>query len=492
VDGRSVARAIGTLVRWFSLTLIIPAGVALGYGEPTLPFILPLVGGTALGLALERLRGSARVVGVREGFAVVALGWLVVAGIASVPYILVGGDAGRPVDAFFEGMSGITATGSSVLVDIPGHDRALLFWRALTQWIGGMGIVVLAIAILPGLSVGGRGLAERETSGHDYQKLLPRARDSAARLWLLYVALSVAAFVAFGLLGLTGIEPRMGTYDAITTAMTTVAAGGFSAEARSFEAFGVAAQWVAIVFMTLVGVSFVLWYRALFRSRRALLRDEELRLYATLLGVGGALLAIVLYAEGRYDTGDSIRHGLFQSASAITGTGFASVDFAGWSSVALAVLLVLMFAGGCAGSVAGGLKIARVLLVGRMVSREVRLTVHRQQQVPVRLSGRTVSEPVLRAIVVYVVLYLGLFALGSIALAADAALRGTPVGLDEAISASAATLGNVGPAFGAAGPMGSFAGYGDPGKVIMALLMWAGRLELLPVIVILSRAYWRR
>ncbi len=175
--------------------------VAIGYGEPTLPFLVPLVGGTALGLALERLRGSARVVGVREGFAVVALGWLLVAGIASVPYILDGGDASRPVDAFFEGMSGITATGSSILVDIPGHDRALLFWRALTQWIGGMGIVVLAIAILPGMSMGGRGLAERETSGHDYQKLLPRARSSAARLWLLYVALSVAAFVAFALLG---------------------------------------------------------------------------------------------------------------------------------------------------------------------------------------------------------------------------------------------------------------------------------------------------
>jgi trk system potassium uptake protein TrkH len=487
-----VARAIGTLVRWFSLSLSVPALIAVSYGEPALPFVLPMAGGTALGLGLERLRGSARVVGVREGFAVVALGWLVVAGIASVPYMLAGGGASRPVDAFFEGMSGITATGSSVLVDIPGQDRALLFWRALTQWIGGMGIVVLAIAVLPGLAVGGRGLAERETSGHDYQKLLPRARDSAARLWFLYVGLSLAAFVAFGLLGVTGIEPRMGMYDAVTTAMTTVAAGGFSTEARSFEAFGAAAQWVAIVFMSLVGVSFVLWYRALFRSHRALIRDEELRLYLALLAAGGALLAVILYAEGRYGGADSIRHGLFQSASAITGTGYASVDFAGWSSVALAVLLTLMFAGGCAGSVAGGLKIARVLLVGRLVGREVRLTVHRQQQVPVRLTGRIVPEPVLRAVVVYVVLYLGLFAVGSIALAADAALRGTPVGLDEAISASAATLGNVGPAFGAAGPMGSFAGYGDPGKLIMALLMWAGRLELLPVIVILSRAYWRR
>ncbi len=479
-------------MRWFSLTLIVPVIVAVGYDEPTLPFVIPLIGGTALGLALERFRGSTRAVGIREGFAVVALGWLLVAGIASVPYMLDGGDAARPADAFFEGMSGITATGSSILIDIPGHDRALLFWRALTQWIGGMGIVVLAIAILPGLSLGGRGLAERETSGHDYQKLLPRARDSAARLWLLYLALSLAAFAAYAVLGLTGIEPQMDMYDAVTTAMTTVAAGGFSAEARSFEAFGAAAQWVAIVFMSLVGVSFVLWYRALFRSHRALLRDEELRLYATLLAVGGALLALVLYAEGRHDGAASIRHGLFQSASAITGTGYASVDFAGWSSVALAILLILMFAGGCAGSVAGGLKIARVLLVGRMVSREVRLTVHRQQQVPIRLTGRTVSETVLRAVVVYVVLYLTLFALGAIALAADAALRGTPVGLDEAISASAATLGNVGPAFGAAGPMGSFAGYGDPGKIIMALLMWAGRLELLPVIVILSRAYWRR
>jgi len=178
-------------VRWFSLTLVVPIGVALYYDEPTLPFIVPLIGGTALGVALERLRGSARSIGLREGFAVVALGWLLVAMIASVPYIVDGGDASRPVDALFEGMSGITATGSSVIADLQGHDQALLFWRSLTQWVGGMGIVVLAIALLPGLGSGG-GLAERETSGHDYQKLLPRARDSAARLWFLYVGLSIA------------------------------------------------------------------------------------------------------------------------------------------------------------------------------------------------------------------------------------------------------------------------------------------------------------
>jgi len=478
-------------VRWFSLTLIVPIGVALWYDEPLRPFVVPLILGTALGLALERLRGSARSIGVREGFAVVSLGWLVVAMVASIPYIVDGGGASRPVDALFEGMSGITATGSSVIVDLTSENHALLLWRSLTQWIGGMGIVVLAIAILPGLGAGG-GLAERETSGHDYQKLLPRARDSAARLWFLYVGLSVAAALAYGLLGATGIDPRFGPYEAITHAMTTVSAGGFSPEARSFEAFGAAAQWVATVFMTLVGVSFVLWYRALFRSRRALLRDEELRLYLGLLLAGGLVLAVILFGEGRYDGATSLRHGLFQSASAITGTGFASVDFAGWSSVALAVLLILMVAGGSAGSVAGGLKVARVLIVSRLVSREVRLTVHRQQQVPVRLSGRVIPEGALRSIVVYVVLYLGLFTVGTIALAADAALRGTPVGLDEAISASAATLGNVGPAFGTAGPMGSFAGYGDPGKLIMIVLMWAGRLELLPVIVILSRAYWRR
>ena len=397
------------------------------------------------------------------------------AGIASVPYILDGGDASRPVDAFFEGMSGITATGSSVLLDIPGHDRALLFWRALTQWIGGMGIVVLAIAILPGCSTGGRGLAERETSGHDYQKLLPRARDSAARLWFLYVGLSVAAFLAFGLLGVTGIEARMGTYDAITTAMTTVAAGGFSTEARSFEAFGAGrAVGRDRVHVARRRQLRAVVPRAVSQPPRAAARRGAAALRLAARASAASLLAIILYAEGRYDGADSIRHGLFQSASAITGTGYASVDFAGWSSVALAVLLMLMFAGGCAGSVAGGLKIARVLLVGRLVGREVRLTVHRQQQVPVRLTGRIVAEPVLRAVVVYVVLYLGLFAVGSVALAADAALRGTPVGLDEAISASAATLGNVGPAFGAAGPWARSPGTAIPGKLIMALLMSAG------------------
>jgi trk system potassium uptake protein TrkH len=195
-------------VRWFSLTLIVPIGVAVWYDEPTRPFVVPLVVGNRLGLALERLRGSRRSIGVREGFAVVSLGWLVVAIVASIPYIVDGGGASRPVDALFEGMSGITATGSSVIVDLTSENHALLLWRSLTQWIGGMGIVVLAIAILPGL-VGG-GLAERETSGHDYQKLLPRARDSAARLWFLYVGLSVAAAIAYGLLGSPASIPGSG------------------------------------------------------------------------------------------------------------------------------------------------------------------------------------------------------------------------------------------------------------------------------------------
>jgi trk system potassium uptake protein TrkH len=491
VDIRTTFRTVGSIVRWFSLTLIVPVIVAAIYGEPTAPFWWTMAIGFAAGLALERL-GPSRDIGLREGFLVVAIGWLAVAGVGALPYMFEGGDISGPLDAYFESMSGFTTTGSSVMADISSHGRGILFWRSFTQWLGGMGIIVLALAVLPRLSGGGRALMERESPGPDFDKLVPRIRDTAARLWGLYVGISAIGIAAFWVAGVVGLEPKMGLYSSACHTFAAMATGGFSPEPRSFEAFGATAQWIAVAVMGAAGVNFALWYRGLFRSRRAFLRDEELRVYLGLIVVSSAIFAVILLFEDRYGAADAIRHAVFQSVSTITTTGYASADFAAWSAPALLLLLLLMFPGSCSGSTGGAIKIVRAQLAVRVMRREVRTAAHPDLVEPIRISGRPVDERAVRAVIGFVLLYIVVFIVGAILLASDAAARGLPVSVEEALAASATAIGNVGPGFGASGPMGSFADFGPPGKTVMIWLMWTGRLELLPALVLVSRSFWLR
>jgi trk system potassium uptake protein len=491
IDLRATVRTVGSIVRWFSLTLVVPAFIAVVYDESAAPFLWALAIGSGLGLAMERA-GPPRDIGLREGFLVVALGWQLVAVVGALPYVFEAGDIKAPVDAYFESMSGFTTTGASVMADIASHGRAILFWRSLTQWLGGMGIIVLALAVLPRLSGGGRALMERESPGPDFDKLVPRIRATAARLWVLYVGFTVLSATAFWVSGAVGLEPKIGLYSAVAHAFAGMATGGFSPEPRSFEAFGATAHWIAVATMVVAGMNFALWYRGLFRSRRAFLRDDELRAYLWLIGIATAVLTLILLLEDRHHVHDAIRHAAFQAVSTITTTGYASTDFAVWSTPALLLLLLLMFAGGCSGSTGGSIKVVRMLLVTKLLRREIRTGVHPELVSPIRLSGRVVDEAALRATAGFVLLYIFVFIVGAIVLAADAAGRGLPVTVEQALAASATSLGNVGPGFGENGPMGSFAAYGDLGKATMALLMWTGRLELLPALVLLSRSFWLR
>ena len=289
-----------------------------------------------------------------------------------------GGDIKSPIDAYFESMSGFTTTGSSVMADISSHDHAILFWRSMTQWLGGMGIIVLALAVLPRLSGGGRALMERETPGPDFDKLVPRIRDTAARLCGACTSASRrSASRRSGSRALSASNRRWGSTPPTATRSRRWRRGGFSPEPRSFEAFGATAQWIAIAVMGVAGVNFGLWYRGLFRTRRAFLRDEELRGYLAAdrrhvgdlrrpAGVGGSLR--------RSPT--PIRHGVFQAVSTITTTGYASADFAPWSAPALLLLLLLMFPGSCSGSTGGAIKIVRAQLAIRVMRREVRGAAH--------------------------------------------------------------------------------------------------------------------
>jgi trk system potassium uptake protein len=492
VDVRASVNLVALMTTWLSLTLLAPAFVALWYGNSLAPFLVPLPIGVAVGVGVERLTRGATDIGLREGFLVVSLAWLVAAALGALPYIVEGGDIDRPIDAYFEAMSGFTTTGATVMSDISSHSRAILFWRSLTQWLGGMGIIVLALAILPRLTAGGRSLMENESPGPEFDKLAPRIKDTAKRLWLLYIGITVIGIALLCLVGYGGLSPGMDLYNAVCHTFTAMATGGFSTEPRSIEPFGAWAQWVLVLIMFSAGMNFALWYRGLFRTPRWFLRDEEFRLYVICIVGASAILTWMLYGDQFQDLEGSIRHATFQTVTIMTTTGYGSTDFALWPGLGLFILVILMFIGGCAGSTGGAIKPVRFLITGRAVKREVETAAHPQQVKPIRVSGKTVEEDVVRAALVFILLYVLIFALGTVILLIEADARKLDLGAIDAVAAAATTIGNVGPGFGFAGPFGSFAPFGDGSTLTMIVLMWVGRLELIPVLVLATRAYWRR
>jgi len=495
VDVPAALDLVGTLARYLGLASVLPVAVALWYGEPFWPFLAAGAIVSGLGVVLERTTpsGASVRVGVREGFLVVAITWLLAAGFASLPYLFAGGDQlSHPVDAYFEGMAGFTTTGATVVTDFDDLSRSVAMWRQFTQWLGGMGIIVLAVAVLPRLRVGGRQLLESELPGPEIAQLSERIRSTARKLWILYAVLTLAETLALSVLGWLGVDDRMTPFEALAHAFATMPTGGFSTQARSIEAFSAAAQWIIALFMVIAGVNFALTYRALFRRRPGVLvRDEEVRVYLGLLFIASVALVIQLWGYGLAANEEAIRTAVFQVVTIMTTTGFATTDFATWPVVMLLTLFALMFVGGSAGSTSGGIKVVRHLLLGKMLRRELDQTVSPEVVLPVRLNGSPVDERTLRAIAAFILLYVGFWAVGAAAIAIESAIGDVGIGALDALAISASAVGNVGPSFGVTGPMGSYEPLGDVSKLTMIVLMWVGRLEIVPVAVLLTRHYWR-
>jgi trk system potassium uptake protein TrkH len=493
VDLRGGLGLTGTLVKYLSLSAFVPAAVAVAYDEPPWPFLVAAALGFASGFGLERLGGRTASVGFREGYLVISLTWLLAAVFGAIPYLLSGEpQLEGPVDAFFESMSGFSTTGSSVLTNVDAVDHSMLLWRQFTQWVGGMGIIVLALAVLPRLRVGGRQLLDSEMPGPETDRLAERIRTTVRRLWLLYIALTIVLACLLTFLGVVGVDHRMGVFEAVSIALATLPTGGFMPDSRSMADFAAASQWIVVVFMVVAGINFALVYRALVRRRwRSTSTDQELRLYLGILALASIALVVELWAEGLATGETAVRHGVFQVVSIVTTTGFASTNFTVWTTFALMLLVGLMFVGGSAGSTGSSVKVVRHLLLGRSLRRELRQTLHPEEVMPIRLNGLVVQERTLRAVTSFILLYIGLFFVGTGIIAIDTAIQGPSLAPFDAIAAAATSLGNVGPGTGAAGPYGSFASYPDASKLTMAGLMWLGRLEVIPVVVLMTRHYWR-
>jgi len=494
IDVPAAVHLIGTLGKYLSVAALFPVPFALWYHEPFWPFLAAGAITGAFGYLLERLTsGAAERIGVREGFLVVSATWLLAAGFAALPYVLSSGpQLSGPIDAYFEGMSGFTTTGASVASDLTEINRSLGIWRQFTQWLGGMGIIVLAIAVLPRLRVGGRQLMESELPGPEITQLSERIRSTARKLWFLYVGITLVQILLLASVGWLGLDDEMTPYQALANAFATMPTGGFSTLPRSAEGFAPISQWILAFFMAVAGANFALMYLGIIRRRpRSFVRDEEFRLYVVMLLVASAALTAMLWGYGIAEGEEAVRAAVFQTVSIMTTTGLASADFALWPAVLMLALFALMFVGGSAGSTGGSIKVVRHLLLGKALRREIDQTLCPEVVMPIRLNGTPVDERTLRAITAFVLLYVGAWAVGASVIAIDSAITGAGLGTLDSLAAAATTLGNVGPAFGPAGPMGSFAELGDVSKLTMIGLMWVGRLEIVPVVVLATRHYWR-
>jgi trk system potassium uptake protein TrkH len=525
VDWRKSVALAGTVVKYIAATMLLPLGVSLVYGEDTLVFLAAIVITVATGLLLEQFESDVDL-GSREAILFVALVWVVVSVIGTIPYLLAGFGTDSTVglslhsggafvesvtNALFESTSGFTTTGSTVLGEISfeQHSHALLMWRQLTQWLGGMGIIVLMVAVLPEVAVNGAEFIESEAPGPELQKMTPRIVETARLLWLFYIVFTALYIGLLYALSLAGpplldeqVAPKMDLYNAVAHGLTTLPTGGFSPQADSIAAFSPAVQWVVVPFMIVAGVNFALFYFVLKGEPRSIFRDREFQTYVgAILGLvvilwgllfSGSAPALELGGRTQGVLGNSLRQAAFQIGSLMNSTGYATSDFAQWDTPAQMLLVFTMFIGGSAGSTGGGIKIIRWLVVLKASRRTLVLTARPEAVSPVRVGGRVVSEEAVRGIVAFSFLYLFVFAVATVLISLDAARAGFELEPLEALSASLATLGNIGPGFGLLGPFGSFEGFPVTSKLLMTALMWLGRLEVIPVLVLFTGAFWTR
>ncbi len=475
---RVVLGVISSILWLLSVFLLIPLIVALYYGEPIHIFIIPFIYTIIIAYFFKFFfKAQKEEWNLKEGFFIVASTWFIAALIYSLPYMLEGVP---PINALFESMSGVTATGATALPDIEKHSKSLLFWRSLTQWLGGMGIIMLFVAILPKLGVAGRQMFRAEVPGLQEERLRPRIRETAKILWLVYIALSFAEFI---ILMIAGLSP----YDAITHTFTSISCSGFSPYSNSIAAFGdPLVEAILVVFMFLGGANFALHYKTIHSDKKSLIKDQEFKFYLLIIVSATLVLVYELFRNNVYSVTDAFRYSIFQVISILTTTGYATVDFNLWPDSPRFILFLLMFIGGCAGSTSGGVKVVRLLLLLKYAQKVLHKVIHPKAVIPIRFNNKTVPEEIIHSIVSFMVIYILIFAASSTLL--------SMLGMDfiTTLSASIATLGNVGPGLGLVGPMESFDNIPDPGKLILIANMWIGRLEVFTVIVLLTPTFWKR
>lgn len=463
--------------------MMIPAviiGVCDGTSRSVLAFLLTIAATLVFsGIIALFSRKAKKGFYAREGLVCVGLGWVFLSIFGCLPFVI-SGEIPHFADALFEIVSGFTTTGSSILVNVEALSRCMLYWRSFSHWLGGMGVLVFILAVIP-RSKGSDGfslhLLRAESPGPDVGKLMPKLKKTALTLYSIYIALTVINFAAL-------MIAKMNWFDALCTAFGTAGTGGFGTKADSMASYSPAIQIITTVFMLLFGVNFNCYYWLLLRNFRSVVKNEELRLYLGSFAFATALITIntlKLFSS----VGEGIRHAAFQVASIMTTTGFATTDFNLWPAFSKAIILALMIMGACAGSTGGGFKCVRVLLLFKNLKRSIKKLLHPQSVETVRMDGEPVRESIVENTGTYLIAYVFIAVASFLIISLDG------FSVETNLSAMLSCLNNIGPGFDVVGPMGNFAGYSVISKLILILDMLAGRLEIFPILVLFSKRTWK-
>ncbi len=483
MNKRMVLYTLGQIVKLEAACLVLPLVTALLYREVcALHIAIVAVVALVLGFAMTLIsRPRNQVVYAKEGFIIVAGAWVLMSAIGALPFFF-SGEIPNYIDAFFETVSGFTTTGASILEDVETISRGLLFWRSFTHWIGGMGVLVLMMAVMPAATSGRTiHIMRAEMPGPVVGKLTPRVTDTAKVLYLIYLGMT-AAEVIFLLCG------GMGLFDSLLHAFGTAGTGGFGVYRDSLGSFSPYIQWVVAIFMLLFGVNFNLYYLLLVRRFKEALSSRELWAY------GGIVLVAVAVITGNvfrlYENfGEAIRQAAFQVSSIMTTTGYATADFNQWPVLSKTVLFLLMFIGGCAGSTAGGLKVSRVMLLFKSIKRELQRMLHPRSVAVVKMDGRRVDDTTVQGVGTYFALYSILLAIVFLVISIDS---GSGFGIETNLASAVSCFNNIGPGLGGTGPAASYAGYSDLSTLVLSVAMLLGRLELYPLLLAFAPSTWTK
>ncbi len=474
-----VFRLLSYILLCESALLMLPAATSAIYGEWSVlgAFLITAALCVVFGLLLRLAKPTSKVFYMREGFATTALSWIVISIMGAVPFVLTG-CIPDPIDALFETVSGFTTTGASILPAVEGLPRGILLWRSFTHWIGGMGVLVFLLTLLPLTGGSHVNLMKAESPGPQVDKLVPKVQSTAKLLYGIYLALTLAQLVFL-------MAGGMPLFDSLLTAFGTAGTGGFGFKNDSFAQFSPYIQWVVTIFMILFGVNFNFYFLLLLRRFRRAVSSEEVRAYLGIILVSIGI--ITLNIRSMYSgLGEALRHAAFQVGSIITTTGFSSCDFDLWPTLSKQLLVLLMFVGACAGSTGGGMKVSRILIFRKTVGKELKQAMHPQVVAPVRMDGKLLSHETIRTTNVYLCAYLFILVASIMLISLD--------GFDMVTNFTAvvATLNNIGPGLSQVGPMMNFAGFSNPAKLVLIFDMLAGRLELFPMLVLFLPSAWRK
>lgn len=480
MDIRFVLSILGRFVIGYALCINIHAFFSGFIGESAWkPLLAAALVTAAIGGLLSMFRAEKGHMGIREGFAIVSGGWIAAALLGALPYTFTG-VLPNYVDAVFETVSGLTTTGASVITDLDIVPAGVLLWRSTTHWLGGMGIIVLFIAFLPEIGAGAIHMFRAEVPGPTADRVVPRLRDTAIALWIIYTVLTVAQIILLIIAG-------MSAFDAVNHTFATMATGGFSTKNTSVLFYdSLAIELIIIVFMTIAGGNFGLYFMAWKRGPRALLNDLEFKVYLGIMATATLLITANLVLAAGQPAGQALRDSLFTASSIMTTTGFVTADFDKWPAFSKLILLCLMFIGGCAGSTAGAIKVVRFILLSKKSWAELKRELHPRMVSVVRVDGKPIDASVLQVAGQFFFLYMMTFVI--------CVLLVTAAGMEawDAIGAVAATLGNVGPGFGVVGPTTTYFELSNFIKIVLTWAMLLGRLELFTFFVLLRPEFWRR